>query len=577
MNPDQDSKNITGAEEPPAPNSVSRRAFLQRGMAGFVAAGAGAGLGSGVFDPATAGARDISPDSRVRRANRAYRIRQKCALKQRKEGLARHPANGDEDAHPSRIGNFTKGLPSNEWGEVNPAAYQALLHALETGKPADFEAIPHGILPPELRQKFVNPQSAFAFELEGADSHALAIPPAPAFASAEAAGEIIELYWMALARDIPFTDYESNPLTVAAAADLSRLSDFRGPRIGGIVTPQTLFRDNVPGGTTGPYLSQFLLLPVPFGAAYVDQRMRTVLPGVDFMTGYGEWLSIQRGEIPQAASQFDPVRRFIRDGRDLAQWVHVDVLFQAFFHALLILLPPPDVSDANSSGIGAPFDEGNPYRDSLNQAGFSTFGGPHVAALMCEVATRALKAVWYQKWAVHRRVRPEAFGGRVHLHFTGQRSYPLAVAEFQKSDALDLTFDGTGTYLLPMAFPEGSPVHPSYGAGHATVAGACVTILKAFFDESFPIPDPVVATPDGLALSSSEGPPLTVGGELNKLASNIATGRNQAGVHWRTDAAASLRLGEEVAIGVLRDHAQTFNEKFDGFSLTRFDGTRVVV
>ncbi len=33
---------------------------------------------------------------------------------------------------------------------------------------------------------------------------------------------------------------------------------------------------------------------------------------------------------------------------------------------------------------------------------------------------------------------------------------------------------------LPMAFQEGSPMHPSYGAGHATVAGACVTILKAY-------------------------------------------------------------------------------------------------
>ena len=38
--------------------------------------------------------------------------------------------------------------------------------------------------------------------------------------------------------------------------------------------------------------------------------------------------------------------------------------------------------------------------------------------------------------------------------------------------------------LLPVAFQEGSPMHPAYGAGHATVAGACVTILKAFFDTS---------------------------------------------------------------------------------------------
>ncbi len=557
--------------------AVSRRSFLGRGLGGLIVGASGVGLGSGVIVPGDAEAGDVSPDSRVRRANRAYRVRQKCALEERKQPLSSHPTNGDEDAYPSRIGSFTKGLPSNDFGEVDPNAYETLLHALETGKPAHFESIPHGTFAPEWRQKFVNPQAALAFDLQGADSHALSILPAPAFASAELAGEIIELYWMALARDIPFTDYDTNPLIQSAAADLSRLSDFRGPRLGGIVTPQTLFRDNVLGGTVGPYLSQFLLLPAPFGAAYVDQRMRTVLPGVDFMTNYSDWLSIQRGEIPVAESRFDPVRRFIRDGRDLAQWVHVDVLFQAYFHALLILLSPATGSDVNSRGLGAPLDDGNPYRNSLNQVGFGTFGGPHVAALMCEVATRALKAVWYQKWAVHRRVRPEAFGGRAHLHFTGQRAYPLATAEFQKSDALDLTYDRTGNYLLPMAFPEGSPMHPSYGAGHATVAGACVTILKAFFYEDFVIPEPVVPTPDGLALTSYQGPPLTVGGELNKLASNIATGRNHAGVHWRTDAAASLRLGEEVAISVLRDQQLTFNEKFDGFSLTRFDGTRVVV
>src|SRR4051812_7614099 len=47
------------------------------------------------------------------------------------------------------------------------------------------------------------------------------------------------------------------------------------------------------------------------------------------------------------------------------------------------------------------------------------------------------------------------------------------------------------TYLLPQAYPEGCPLHPSYPAGHATIAGACVTILKAFFNENFVIPHPV--------------------------------------------------------------------------------------
>ena len=102
-------------------------------------------------------------------------------------------------------------------------------------------------------------------------------------------------------------------------------------------------------------------------------------------------------------------------------------------------------------------------------------------------------------------------------------------------------------------------------------------MLKAFFDESFVIPNPVEAAPDGLSLRPYAGPPLTVGGELNKLASNIAIGRNIAGVHWRSDAAESLKLGEELAIRYMREERDCFNESFNGFSLTRFDGVTITV
>ena len=145
------------------------------------------------------------------------------------------------------------------------------------------------------------------------------------------------------------------------------------------------------------------------------------------------------------------------------------------------------------------------------------------------------------------------------------------------SPAVAETFDRHGSYLLPVAFPEGSPTHPSYTAGHATVAGACVTILKALFDETFVIPNPVVPTADGLALEPYSGPPLTVRGELNKLASNVATGRNIAGVHWRSDAMESLSAGEALAISILRDQRGCYNEAFNGFTFTKFDGTTVTV
>jgi len=57
-----------------------------------------------------------------------------------------------------------------------------------------------------------------------------------------------------------------------------------------------------------------------------------------------------------------------------------------------------------------------------------------------------------------------------------------------------------------------------------------VIVLKAFFDESFVIPDPVVAALDGLSLQPYQSSELTIGGGLNKLASNIALGRDFAGV-----------------------------------------------
>ena len=128
-----------------------------------------------------------------------------------------------------------------------------------------------------------------------------------------------------------------------------------------------------------------------------------------------------------------------------------------------------------------------------------------------------------------------------------------------------------------MAYPEGCPVHPAYPAAHAVLAGAAVTILKAFFDESWPIEKPVVADADGLQLVDWTGAPLTVGDELNKLASNIAMGRCASGVHWRSDSIEGLKLGEALALNYLAEARALWNEKFDGFSVTKFDGTTLTV
>jgi hypothetical protein len=230
------------------------------------------------------------------------------------------------------------------------------------------------------------------------------------------------------------------------------------------------------------------------------------------------------------------------------------------------------------SSLNLPLDANNPYRTSQTQIGFGTFGGPHIATVLCEAATRALHATWYQKWFAHRRLRPEAFAGAIEAKLRHGANF-----EIHQSILDDVNTSGklgdffAGDALLPLAFPEGSPTHPSYTAGHATVAGACVTILKAFFDESAIIPNPKMPADDGFSLQAYTGPSLTVGGELNKIATNVGIARNIAGVHWRSDLTQSHLLGERIAIQLLKEHNTTFNEIFKGMNLTKFDGTTIQV
>jgi hypothetical protein len=531
----------------------------------------------GQVGAATLAATVIAPEVQAasgsnQRANECAKLRRDAAMAglQATPQNLQHPNNQDENIYPNKIGNYSKGLPHNNDGTVVLSAYNALVNAINSGRPADFDAIPLG-----GTRGLTNPQSGLAFDMQGPDAHALVQPPAPAFASREQAAEISENYWMALLRDVPYSQYSTNPIANAAAADLTLYgSDFKGPKTGGAVTTATLFRGLTPGDRVGPQLSQFFYQDCNFGANKIEQKITTTVPGVDYMTDFNTWLAVQRG-IAQGPDAFDPVPRYMRNGRDIGQWVHIDVLFQAYFHAFLIL-----------AGAGAPFDDGNPYNNNPNQIGFGTFGGPHIATLLCEVSTRALKAVWFQKWFVHRRLRPEVMAERVDRTLFAGAGYPVhaeILNSFNDSNRLK-GFMPAGSALLPMAFPEGSPTHPAYGAGHATVAGACVTILKAWFKETTRLVDigldPVQPTDDGLSLvpyGGSDAGDITVGGELNKIAANVALGRNAAGVHWRSDATESMKLGEAIAIGILKDQRACYNEVFNGFSLTKFDGTTITV
>jgi len=269
-----------------------------------------------------------------------------------------------------------------------------------------------------LGRRLTSAQASIAFDLQGCDSHHTFMPPPPAFSTPEVAAEMVELYWMALCRDVPFADYESSPLAAAAAAELNGLVKYLGARTDGLVTPRNLFRGLEPGCEVGPYISQFLWQDIPYGAQVIPQQSQTGVPGVDWLTTFDDWLAVQNGADPRGTDVLDPTRRYLRDLRGLARWVQIDALYQGYLNACLILL-----------GLKAPFKPGIPSVVSRSCEGFVDWGPPHLLALVCEVSTRALKAVWYHKWLVHRRLRPEAFGGRVHNQRTGAFVYPIRRAD----------------------------------------------------------------------------------------------------------------------------------------------------
>ncbi len=503
--------------------------------------------------PITGRGLPLAGDSSPTRADQALTLRTRAAEAQSARPAMHTMTSGDEAALPGRIGCYSKSLPKNKYGEVDRAAYDALVAACETGKFSDFERIPRA-----GGRKLSNPQSAFAFSLEGGDSHTFSIRSAPSLSSPLICPDADELYWQALCRDIPFSEYGTSPTIREAATHMG-------------VSPLNVFRGYAQGDLAGPYISQFLIKPIPYGSGHIEQKFNTPESGSDFMTSFNEWSQIQQGFDPWRSARYRDQPRYISSGRDLAEYVHYDFAYQAYLGAALILINANAKSIHNCNQFKS---ANNPYRYSTREDGFATFGPAEAVDWLGRVTTAALKAAYCHKWMVHRRLRPEELGGLIELTKSGRKSYPLHDSLLQ-SRAIEEVAKTTGTFLLPQAYPEGCPTHPSYPAGHAAVAGACSVILKACFDGNMLLPNCLEPTADGSKLNSCSDYFPTVNDEINKLAANVSMGRNWAGIHFRSDNVAGLQLGEAVGISILQDLAQTFTEDIQGFSLRLFAGNRI--
>src|SRR5215472_1633861 len=582
-------KKKTGPSGNGRSRDVGRRSFL-KGAASVAAVTAVVPL-----EPLIGGKESVAEASSINysaqsRAEASFSYRRTVAHDERID-VGVQPDNGDLSRFTDFSGVYTKALLHDGLGVPNAASFQSFRRALTTGRFADFEDIIQGTPGGGSNSLQNGPQGAFAFDLEGTDSHAIVIPPAPSVASAQTAAEQVEHYWGALLRDVPFTEYASNPLAAKAVEDLNKMSFLRSrdnQQFPFPVTPQNLFRGQSragDGNVKGPFLSQFMVQPTAFGAQLLDQQYQTFLPagqgGTEFMTSVDEFMVVQNGGDSGRRLALDPIARHLRNGRDLSAYTHVDVLHEAYFVAFMMM-----------TGMGVPLNPGNPYIGSRTQKAFGTLGASDAAGTISEMATRALKGAWFHKWVKDLRMRPEQYGSLVQARLTKSSPFPQAAAALHpdvlNSAVLPIIHSTYGSYLLPQAFPEGAPTHPCYPTGHGSVGGACITAIKFFFDCSQKIrpllrrtgQDIQVPSPDGLSLTTYTGADadeLDINGELAKLAWNVSTGHGiHAGIHFRSSSFWSIQLGEEVALSVLRDRARSYNEPFT-INITKFDGTPATI
>jgi membrane-associated phospholipid phosphatase len=524
-----------------------------------------------------------------------YKLARKTIKENLKEGSNSVPFVDDTILYgiPDFRGVYTKGFightgPNGEVRRPDKASYELFISGLKT---KDLDKI-NSVC--SVSTRLADPFCLFDLEVEGKYRESYRIPLAPSITSLQGSAELLEVYTMALLRDFelglldPSGSKYANYSTIQKNTIQKYIDILNNEGITthlkcpvdstGKITPGLLFRGKSNGDKIGPYLSQFLYYPAYLGNFRALQQFMLIdasLNKIDLSTnnfGLNESYVRDLLEGVGKTSNLKFKIGYIQTIRDVAIYINRDEIWQAFFNAAVILLDA-GVSPGFFSEIR-----------KVPRGRFINLGVVDLYNLMMKAIKLAMNAAWVWKWHQLKQ-RPEEMANQVNLtkkYPTDPSAVPFPSLLLNSQILTDISNNNNGKYLMPLAYSQGSPYHPSYPGGHATIAGAATTILKAWFNCDSGI-QAFISDPSGTDLDiyyqgtgSTAFVFLKIGDELDKLATNCSHSRNFAGIHYLSDSEGGILLGEQVAIDLLKDEVYKYKDK-TCFRLRRRDGTVVEI
>ena len=456
----------------------------------------------------------------------------------------------------------------------NPALYSKFIEAMRTRNQTLLNQVYAS------SSKLVDAHCIFDVELEGKYKSSFVIPPAPSITSLTTTAEILEVYVMALLRNYNFhildpecIFYDDIPMEAKTYLD-TLIGYLNLPGIKGLlpyqhfdsnhnITKDTLFRGIARGDVIGPYVSQFFYYETAIGNLKLEQKYQcldlseNIVPDISNSRYYFGKTEQYFNEIWNGGLKSFSIQtktKYMTTILDLAMYINRDQIWEAIFVTASLFL---------SRGIPIGF---HTKSRSPVFSRFINLGPVDLYNLMIRATKLAMNATWVWKWS-QLRPRPEEMAYQIHLAKAHNDSTINFPEELLNNPILqEIATKNNGKYLMPLGYSQGSPFHPSYPGGHATIAGAMATIMKAWFNCDCLIPAVVPdMTGNNLVMyklkNNNDIQYLRIEDELEKLVTNCSHSRNMAGIHYRSDTEVGISIGEQAAISVLEDEVNKYSDE----------------